>query len=203
MAASAQNAADCEFQCGDLYYKICQTGKKDVEVVRRTGEYKKLSQISVPDKITVGQTQYKVVKIGDGAFMGCANLKAVSIGSQIKEIGEYAFDGCTGLSSITIPKSVKKICDLAFEKCTSLTQVSLQKGLVHIGSGSFGYCTALTEIYIPASVKTIEAEAFYGCSSLTTARLSKKTKYTDSGTYSNDDDFEYSAFDEGVEIIVY
>ncbi len=41
-----------------------------------------------------------VASIGDYAFDGCANLKAITIPGSVTSIGDYAFTGCTGLTGI-------------------------------------------------------------------------------------------------------
>ena len=178
--AGAQKNEAADFKAGNLYYKIIDQKKKLVEVVRKTADYKALTSVIIPTTITTQQGKFKVAQIGFGAFRGCDRLE-----------------------SVVVPKSVTTISDLAFEKCESLNKVTLSKGLTHIGSGAFGYCTGLREIVIPRSVKTIEAEAFTECTGLKTARVGKATKYTDSGVYSNDDAFEYSAFDENTEVVIY
>ena len=54
-----------------------------------------------------------VTKIANKAFMGCTNLKKVTIPDSVTSIGSSALSGCPSLTSITIPDSVTTIGDCA------------------------------------------------------------------------------------------
>lgn len=118
--------------------------------------------------------------IGQGAFLGCANLKSVTFqkGSHLKTIcgdgyGSYnvsgAFCYCSSLTTIEIPASVETINQTAFQECTSLSTVTFEKNslLKTIEYQTFYNCFALSAIEIPKSVETIEYDAFANCTSLT------------------------------------
>ena len=64
-----------------------------------------------------------VIKIADGAFEDCRNLKIVTIPDGVMKIGESTFYNCWRLTSITIPNSVLIIDKDAFKECTNLQQV--------------------------------------------------------------------------------
>lgn len=53
----------------------------------------------IPDSVTV---------IGEGAFEGCGNLTAVSLGSKVYQVKDRAFEGC-GIQQITLPESVQEV----------------------------------------------------------------------------------------------
>jgi hypothetical protein len=112
----------------------------------------------LPDTITT---------IGESAFLGCYNLKTITIPEGVETIGESAFRTCTGLEEITIPGSVDSIGFYAFYNCTSLTEITITDGVETIGERAFQSCTSLAEITIPGSVTTIGACAFQGCTGLT------------------------------------
>lgn len=53
------------------------------------------------------------------------DIRAISIGGNVKNIPPYAFYGCNHMSSITIPDSVRNIGVQAFSGCSSLDTVNL------------------------------------------------------------------------------
>ncbi len=59
-----------------------------------------------PAKLEEYVVPYGVVKIGAGAFSGCATLKKVIIPEGVREIAEGAFEDCENLEYIKIPKSL-------------------------------------------------------------------------------------------------
>lgn len=87
-----------------------------------------ISEIVIPDN---------VVKIGDGAFLCCTNLKSVTIGSKVTSIGGWAFDGCRSLTTINIPNSVKVIGVHAFTGCDSLTTINIPDSVTSIELWAF------------------------------------------------------------------
>ena len=121
-----------------------------------------LTSVRIPEKIEGKQ----VIKIGEAAFSGCANLKKVRIPDSVKEIDSSAFLFCEKLNDVRIPGSAAKIGESAFSDCTSLSSVTLPEGVMHIGPSAFQGCTALRTVRISDSVKTIEESAFMNCTSL-------------------------------------
>lgn len=59
-----------------------------------------------------------VTHIGSNAFLGCSQLKSVTIPEGVASIKLAAFMYCDGLKSLTIPKSVTLIENLAFDGCS-------------------------------------------------------------------------------------
>lgn len=64
-----------------------------------------------------------VLRIPDGAFLGCVGITSVIIPDSVTTIGSYAFKGCSRLTSVVIPKSVTEIKEYAFGDCSNLTTV--------------------------------------------------------------------------------
>ena len=81
---------------------------------------KKGTKVTIPDKVKVEGTTYKVTKIAANAFKGLTKLKTVTIGKNVKDIGKNAFSGCKNLKNITI-KTTKLTDDTvkagAFANC--------------------------------------------------------------------------------------
>ena len=105
-------------------------------------------------------------RVGNWAFRGYTELKAVSIPNGITEIGEYAFCDCSGLTEIHFPDSVSIIDYHAFDGCSRLRTAYLSNVVIIKGS-AFKGCTGLKSVYIPDSVTEIGDSAFEGCTGLT------------------------------------
>jgi hypothetical protein len=127
-----------------------------------------------------------VVKICDGAFYGCSNLKKITWGSRVHYIGRDAFHRCVSLRSLNFPGSIEWVGARAFASCPSLTYVEfednddvdiecgafanctglifavLPNGMKHIYGETFGRCTGLTDVFIPGTVTSIGPNAFFG-----------------------------------------
>lgn len=120
-----------------------------------------------------------VIKIADGAFEDCRNLKNVTIPDGVISIGNRAFENCyfatyknykivseIGLEEVTIPDSVTGIGDRAFLNCSKLTGITIPDGVMKIGESTFYNCWRLTSITIPNSVLIIDKDAFKECTNL-------------------------------------
>ena len=100
----------------------------------------------------------KTLRIGNGAFSQCENLKSVDIQAKMPYIAPYAFSSCKSLERITIPN-----------------------GVTEIGAGAFQYCKALKEIILPKSLKSIsEIDVFENCESIESIKIDKDNPVYDS-----------------------
>ena len=135
---------------------------------------------SLPDRAFADRTDFHTVrfespcsvsKIGEYAFMGCANLRQISLPASLVSIGEGAFRECSSLAGIEIPKGVVKLPRYVFSWCSGLRRVILPSRLNDIGSGCFAYCEALEEITFPSVLKHVGANAFSFCKSLVEVAL--------------------------------
>ena len=84
---------------GDYQYKLTEDG---AEIVKFTGYG---SDVMIPDKLE----DNAVTAIGDGAFMGVAGTKTITVPDGVTKIGANAFINCANLTEITLPKSVTDI----------------------------------------------------------------------------------------------
>ena len=117
-------------------------------------------------------------RIGNSAFIGCRELKSITLPGTVTAIGDDAFDGCSNLISVVIPNTVTSIGDYAFEGCIALTSVPISSSVTTIGNYAFSGCIGLTSVTIPASVTSIGSGAFSGCNNLTRLVVSSRnTKY--------------------------
>lgn len=119
---------------------------------------------------------YKVTSIGADAFYRNIRLRSVGDISGVEgdKLGAGAFNGCKELRAISLGNMLTKIADYTFNDCTSLTQVDLPDALTEIGEYAFSGCTALESVALESLVlDTIADNAFAGCSSLTEVTISK------------------------------
>lgn len=84
---------------GDYQYKLTEDG---AEIVKFTGYG---SDVMIPDKLE----DNAVTAIGEGAFMGVAGTKTITVPDGVTKIGANAFINCANLTEITLPKSVTDI----------------------------------------------------------------------------------------------
>lgn len=156
--------------------------------------YSNISAVTIPSSVT---------KMADGAFLGCTNLKKVTIpyaGTNASgsgsipfaferdaietviilggsEIPSSYFASCTALKSVTLPSTIKTLNNYAFAYCTALSSITLPSGLEQIGTYAFNGCTALTSITIPSSVTKIQNRAFAGCN-LSSVKFESKNNWS-------------------------
>lgn len=96
--------------------------------------YDKTVLFSYPSAVSVNNIPNSVTYIRDNAFLGCKNLKNITLPNNITYIGYMAFGGCENLTTISIPDSVNYIGNYAFVNCDNLT--------VHCNNNSYTkrYC---------------------------------------------------------------
>lgn len=147
-------------------------------------------EVTVPDG---------VVRIGKGAFKGCASIKKIKLPDSVQVIEEHAFKGCRQLEGIRLPKKLIRIGDYAFHRCHSLKSIELPETIEELGNCVFLYCdqleivkmqgvkrfgkqtflndTAIREIYISGDVdcNTIN-ECFTGCHSIKNIYITENEK---------------------------
>ena len=117
----------------------------------------------IPSEVQIEGEIFKVVEIGEQAFLSCSSLTSVTIPSSVTSIGSAAFCFCSGLSLVTIPSSVISIGDNAFSYCDCLSSIDIPNGVTYIGHAAFSYCYNMLRVTIPSSVTFIGGWAFARC----------------------------------------
>jgi len=135
-----------------------------------------------------------VTKIGEHAFSGCKNLKAIVIPASVTLIDNWAFVYCASLDSIVVSEGNKVYdsrdnCNAIIETENNLLLVgcnttTVPETVTTIGvsntwrgvSSAFKGRTGLTSIVIPESVTEIGRETFRDCTGLKTIVIKGKLK---------------------------
>lgn len=128
-----------------IYYNLIEKGKV-AEVTSNPNKY--TGDITIPEKVTYNEVEYRVTSIGNKAFEFCFNLISVFIPNSVTTIGSAAFNYCNSLTTVTIPKSVTTIGSGAFYQCSNLTSVTIPSSVTTIGEHAFGGCSGLTSVHI-------------------------------------------------------
>ncbi len=102
----------------------------------------------------------KVTKIRDVSFSYLLKITEIIIPDTVEYIGPQAFVGCPNLKKVTLPKNLKTIDMGSFALCDNLSEIVLPEGLEYIAEFAFSECSNLKSIHIPQSVTTIDGRAF-------------------------------------------
>ena len=99
------------------------SGEDDDPQVEYVGTIdKKVTNINIPEVVTLDDIDYDVVAIASGAFKNNKNLKKIVIPESVERIGSKAFYGCKKLTNITIKTTgltTKTVGSKAFAKAGS------------------------------------------------------------------------------------
>lgn len=183
-----------DFSSDGLFYNIISKEEKTVEVTYCNVELKDdnnngyFGSVKIPDTVIYNSTPYKVIKIGNKAFMSNINLKSVEMPNSICYVDKYAFSNCYNLETIIFSENIDSISYNAFEYCSNLTSITLPLNLRFIGNSAFS-CSGLTEITIPENCEHIDLYAFSICDNLKKVIVNAKNILID-------ESFTYSAVEE-------
>ena len=115
-------------------------------------------------------------EIPDGAFEGCADLRAINVPLATTNIGAFAFADCKSLTNVTMPNSVTSVGNSAFQGCAGLEILAISDSVTSIGRSAFQGCTGLERIVIPSSVSNVGKEAFKDCAGLRYVEVARGLK---------------------------
>lgn len=130
----------------------------------------KSGEVTLPETMTA---------ISGSVFQDNTSITKVIVGKNVTTIGDFAFMGCTNLRAVEFATDGTKdltIGDAAFYGCTSLSEINLPERLTVISDSMFAKCSSLTSITIPSTVIAIEREAFVNLNMLTSVTIDKRTE---------------------------
>ena len=167
LSSFSLEARTCDFEVNGIYYTI-YSGKAFVSAKDDTYDPKTyVGDVVIPSQVTYNNRTYTVAGLESFAFVGCDELRSVTVPETVTVFGAGVFEFCTALESVNIPDSLTVMGQLVFKNCTSLTHVDFPSTITTIPKETFYECSALTDFQIHQGVTTIEEMAFIGCKSLT------------------------------------
>ncbi len=95
-----------------------------------------------------------IEEVSSGALAG-KNYTSVRVPEDVVRIGEGAFSGCAFMTEIYLPESLEEIGAGAFENCVSLKEITVPTGIRLIGNGAFRGCTEASVV----NYNAVNAEA--------------------------------------------
>lgn len=154
-------------KAGNLTYKVTKAPASGAGTVTVT-KYSGGAACTIPAKITINGSPYKVTAIAAKAFASNKKLKNLKIGSNVTTVGKNAFKGCKKLTNLVVGAKVATVGKNAFRNCSKLgTVVFNGKKLPKLKAASFKGIKAKAKV----GVKVKAAKA---AKALRTAGLSKK-----------------------------
>ena len=134
-----------------------------------------------------------VERIGDYAFVGCANLTSVNFGTGLTELGVRCFEGCPHLSSFSggcvakdgrcvivnnrlVAFAPGSLTEYTFDGISTIEQwavaasglkrVTISDDVERICECAFHSSSALEQVTIPPTIREVGQYAFYNCNKL-------------------------------------
>jgi hypothetical protein len=148
--------------------------------------------------------------IGAWCFLGCSNLKEVSLPSTLKSISYQAFersgltscvipdgcwmsygvfDDCASLTYVKLPSYMESIPEMTFQGCSSLKSFEMPSGVKAIGYDAF-QASGLEVIHFPDAVTILERGVCKNCKNLKEVRFPASLKKIESQAFSFTDNIE-------------
>lgn len=127
-----------------------------------------MSSVKLPHSLKV---------IGDRAFLGCKNLKKISLPPQV-ELGDKAFSN-SGIQSVIYGGfASSEIGNRVFEECAELDYALIcSENFKVTGRGMFYNCIKLNRVTFHEGLEAIEESAFENCIKLKKIVLPQSLKY--------------------------
>ncbi len=173
---------------------------------RLLGNTSYAGNLVIPETVTVGGSEYKVVEIAENAFNNDDALTSVVIPATVRKIYSNAFSYCDQLTEVTIlGEGLESVGDYAFYDCYQLAELALPKSVTECNGNVVYYWNTdlqcyltlydgktlvsapldATEFTITEGTTNISNYAFSGCSSLTTVYIPRSVSSIGSYSFRN------------------
>lgn len=180
-----------------IYYSLNATNK--TATVTNENVNCTLTEVVIPETITIDEVTYTVTKVDGSAFAGsdwAGNkvVTSVTIPKTVASIGTHVFRNCSALEEVVIEatgynyetgegNSEISFSNAEFYYCTNLVSVDMSKSnVVGLGSNCFTSCGKLTTVLFSSKIRSI-GSSFTGCSSLTTINSIETLETISTGFY--------------------
>ncbi len=184
--------AEGEFDDGRFVYTAVPARKQCLTLLRPVTQpgY----ALEIPDTITVGGKEWKIVSIKDACFENNVSLTSVKLPAGLENLGKNAFCNCSSLTSVELPRHLKTIGQNAFAY-TRISELIAGDYLETIESMAFYRCRNLRKVELPKRTSQIGIGAFSGCSSLETIEIDRNNgrfRFEEGVLYSGKQDRVYT-----------
>ena len=143
---------------GGLKYQVTDPAVNGTGTVKLIGVEDQVTNVSVPNTVTVQGIVYKVTAIGERAFLNNLTIKSLNIGSNVLSIEDEAFSGCSKLVSVKGGSRLKTIGAKTFVGCIKLKTFKITSSvLCKIGPYSFFADRTLKTLQINKTKKLTKA----------------------------------------------
>ncbi len=133
-----------------------------------------------------------LIKIGNYAFEGMSQLKAVTLSESITQIGLGAFSECRQLETANVFIGSDTVSSEMFYGCENLKNVELSDSITTINPYAFANCTSLDTILLDRNITSIADTSFANDSSLVIYCYRNSYAHT----YAEQNEIEYRLLDE-------
>jgi len=129
--------------------------------------------------ITEASLPSATVALGEGAFMGCTSLEAITLSKNLRDFDISALDGCTALKNIFVESASANYTSLGgvlynaakthlvlYPVGRTDSVYAVPDGVGAIGRYAFSGNTSLTAVSLPQGLREINEGAFMGCTAL-------------------------------------
>ena len=175
-----------DFEVDGIKYRVVSTSPDyTVEVRGYNANYE--GDLVLNGTVSYNEQSYKVVSIGERAFIDCRSLTSIGNLNACTTIGTQAFHNCSSLTSIGNLSACTSIGTWAFNSCSSLTSIGDLSACTYIGGEAFRGCGSLTSIGDLSACTSIGGGAFSGCSRLESITINNSTPPTITGSLDNTD----------------
>lgn len=187
-----------EFTVDGFSYKTYDYhGDSGVMVVGADAEIVKDSILTFPNTVTFHGRTYNVIAVGEEAFTGRENIRAVYFNHWIHEIANNAFFGCPSLKTVHFAGNVRSVGNGAFADCQMLDTfviaqnnpwLYVKDSVLFSNEGKIlRQCPATKkgEYTVPDGIMRVFNCSFMGCRQLTRITIPRSVIHLDSNAFQN------------------
>ena len=155
---------------GDATYKATYVITPLVFTLHNDHYSVKLKSKQYQGEVTIPSTwnNLPVSELDEGGFANANKITKVVIPSSISNIPDEEFIGCTNLRDLTLNEGLSIIGESAFEGCHNLHELEFPSSITEIKNGAFKDCKRLYSIIFPtnASASMLTGDCFIGSYSI-------------------------------------